>query len=57
MFLRMNHCPAAKGDTVAAIMEASLKWAGYQEALNDLTGVLTRLPSSERTLDEPPMEA
>jgi len=52
-FLLRHHAPRASGKTVGEITEAALKWAGYVEALDDLTRILCEVKAKEVSIDQP----
>lgn len=56
MFLRRFHAPAGTGDTDAALVKEAHGWKGYQVALSDVEGTLTKLPVTEKPIEDPPLE-
>lgn len=54
-FLRRDCAPKKTGTDIAALIEHTHKWQGYQEALDDITDILTNIPKTEKTLDEAPL--
>lgn len=48
--------PKVTGTTPTELVEAALKWQGWQEALDAIEDDLTAIPQKLQTLDEPPLE-
>jgi hypothetical protein len=54
-FLREKTAPSVAGKSAVVLLELSLKWGGYQQALNDLTEVLCFIEKPKDSLEEPPL--
>lgn len=54
-YLRREGAPKRKGTDVPAMLEHASAWGAYQEALDDLSDMLTQVPKVEKSLDEPPL--
>lgn len=53
--LRRERALNVKGKSAVEVLEEAGKWGAYQEALDDITNILTYIGKPEKSLEEPPL--
>jgi hypothetical protein len=55
--LSRYYCPQAGGANEIELVKSAIGWGAYQQALIDQEEVLTKIKKTERSLDEPSLQA